>query len=45
MPPGDPRSVSLDASYHNEHKYIWFMGFIRGLISQNDFCDIRPLMK
>ena len=22
--PGDPKSVSLDLSYHKEHEYIWF---------------------
>ena len=26
MPPGDPQSVSLDASYHKEQKYIRFLG-------------------
>ena len=29
MPPGDPRSVSLDASYHKEHEY--------NIISQKPF--------
>ena len=24
MPPGDPRLVSLDASYRKEQEYIWF---------------------
>ena len=26
MPPGDPRSVSLNASYHKEQQYIQFKG-------------------
>ena len=26
IPPGDPWSVSLNASYHNEQKYTWFRG-------------------
>ena len=36
MPPRDPRSVSLDASYHKEQEYIWFMGG-----DLNGLCDIR----
>ena len=36
MPPGDPRSMSLDASYHKEQDYIWFMGG-----DLNGLCDIR----
>ena len=26
IPPGDPWSVSLNASYHNEQKYTWCRG-------------------
>ena len=35
MPSGDPRSVSLDALYHKEQEYIWFMGG-----DLNGFCAI-----
>ena len=38
MHPGDPRSMSLGASYHKEQEYIWFMGG-----DLNGFCGIRPL--
>ena len=24
MPRGEPKSVSMDLSYHKEHEYIWF---------------------
>ena len=24
MPPGDPKSMSLDPSYHKEQEYVWF---------------------
>ena len=40
MSPGDPRSVSLDASYHREQEYVWLIGE-----DLNGFCDIRPCMK
>ena len=31
--PGEPQSVSLDESYHNEQQYIWFKVFyeVKGL--------------
>ena len=38
--PRGPRSVSVDASDHKEHEYIWLMGG-----NLNGFCDIRPFMK
>ena len=39
-PLGNPRSVSLDGSYHKEQQYIWFRGG-----DLNNFWDIRPYMK
>ena len=35
---GDHRLVSMDVSYHMEHKYVWFRGG-----DLNDFQDIRSL--
>ena len=37
--PGDPLSVSLNASYHNEQQYMWFRD---GIL--NGFWDIKPYM-
>ena len=39
-PPGDPWSMSLNAPYHKEQEYIWFMGG-----DLNGFQDIKHFVK
>ena len=39
LPPGDHWSVSMNAPYHHEQKYIWFRGG-----DLNGFWDIKPYM-
>ena len=38
--PGDPRSMSLNASYHKKQGYIWYRGG-----DLNGFWDMRHFMK